>query len=179
MSEWREREEKLKRLARRQELGFLIWGPSLATPLDEPARLKREKRIKMKETLQAAFPFAEVRFSEEINDSPSSEIDDLLLREAVQAKTADLVLLLDLGTRGLQLEEDHFVLQYSWFRDKAHIFLPREDLQTAGLVREVFARIPSHQLHPFTPQELEACVVASRMALKVAEAVAYQRLLHA
>lgn len=91
--------------------------------------------------------------------------------EALQAKIADLVLMLDLS-RGADLELDHFVPTYPWFRAKVHVFLPAKYVSTKGLVADVFKYIPQDQIEGFSDKEFNRCDVATTKAVRVALSVA-------
>lgn len=79
--------------------------------------------------------------------------------------------MLDLS-RGADLELDHFVPTYSWFRDKVFVFLPQRYIPPRGLVREIFDYLKPEQVEGFSPKEFRECVVATEKAVQVAETVA-------
>jgi hypothetical protein len=103
-------------------------------------------------------------------------ISGQLRKEAIQARTSDLVLMLDIS-RGADLELDHFVPTYPWFREKVYVFLPERFVPPQGLTSEVFNYLRPDQVEGYTDIEYESCVVASQKAVKVAETVALDKFL--
>jgi hypothetical protein len=175
---WTLQEAELRESARQAKLRVLIWGPGDPGPSAAPeAKQRYEKRLKMRKAVESTFPRAEVRFSE---DPPllalTATIPGLLRKEAVHAKLAHVVLMLDIS-RGADLELDHFVPTYPWFRDKVYVFLPEAYVGTTGLVSDVFKYLRPDQLLGYTAAEYGACSVATIKAIEIVDAVAISHLL--
>ena len=101
----------------------------------------------------------------------STGIKGQLRKEALQAKISDLVIMLDLS-RGVDLELDHFIPTYPWFRDKAFIFLPNKYMDLKGLTKEVIDNLNQNQIIGFSNQEFKDCKVATQKAVDVAQTIA-------
>jgi len=102
--------QKIKETARCQPITILVWGPGDPGDGASPEKIKAyQKRLKIKTHLRERFPSAGVFFSED------KEMQELALtgqsqleKQAVQARIAHLVLMLDIS-RGVDLEVDHFI----------------------------------------------------------------------
>ncbi len=166
---------RIKEDIRYQPIRVLIWGPG--SPRTEAGEKSKEylKREQIKQELSQRFPRAEVYFSEELMDIDLAS-ERPLLQEAVHAKISDLIIILDLG-RGAELELDHFVLQYPWFRNKVFLLIKEEYLNTHGLVIEVFKYLPPHQIKGFSEDDFEKCTVASSLAVEATEVACLEYLL--
>lgn len=147
----------------------LVWGPG-----DPGADAKAEKlaayrkRIQIRDVLRTKFPRAEIYFSEDPEMIKIAEgFKGQLRKEALQAKFADLVVMLDIG-RGVDLELDYFVPTYPWFRDKVHVFLPEKYVRSDGLVNEIFKLLSKDQIEGFTQTDFSDCNVATKMAVQAA-----------
>ncbi len=176
MSSWVDGERELRARARAQELRVLIWGPA-PSGTDPNARRRYDKRLKFRETVVAAFPNAKVAFSEDdLLQDVTSYIRGQHRKEAVHAKLADLVVMLDIS-RGVDFELDHFVPTYPWFRDKVVVFLPEQFVSGTGLAREVLDYIPRNQVEPFSDSDFDACTLATQQLLRVVDAFAVNRFL--
>lgn len=164
--------------AKYEHIRVLVWGPGdpgPAAPADRSAAY--EKRLKIKKVLRAEFPCAEVYFSEDPEmDALTNGAGGVLRREALQAYTSNLVIMLDLG-RGVDLELDHYVPTYGWFCKKVHVFLPGKYLPATGLVKEVLDLIPPRQIEGFTDAEFADCSLATGKAVRAALAVAIEQRL--
>jgi hypothetical protein len=84
--------------------------------------------------------------------------------------------MLDIG-RGVDLELDHYVEDYPWFRNKVHVFLPEKHVPPRGLVREVFERLMQNQFEGFTDTEFANCTVATVKAVRPALGIAFELML--
>lgn len=159
--------------AKYEPITILVWGPGNPGARASAERRKAyAKRVQIKEVLKKEFPRASVHFSEDTEMIELGEgIRGQLRVEALQAKVADLVLMLDIS-RGADLELDHFVPTYPWFRDKVHVFLPEKYISGKGLVSEVLNYIPRDQVEGFSDKEFKVCEVATVKAVRAALAVA-------
>ena len=178
MSDWEQDADRVRQKAHYEPLKILVWGPGdPGAAGSEPAKKAYAKRQQMKAVLQREFPCAEVHFSEDAEMIRLSEgIGGQLRKEALQARTADLILMLDIG-RGVDLELDHFIPAYSWFPPKVHVFLPIEHVSTKGLVREILDYLKPHQIEGFTADEYDKCIVASEKVVRPTLNVALDHLL--
>jgi hypothetical protein len=170
---YRNEAQEILEFSRLQPIKILVWGPGIPEP---SASIERKaaygKRLKIRDNLRLIFPRAEVFFSEDPEMVElSAPLRGQLRREALQARIADLVIMLDIS-RGADLELDHFVPTYPWFRDKVYVFLPEEYVPPRGLVREVFAYLPEDQVEGYTQQEFEECTLATKKAMEIAQSVA-------
>ncbi len=177
MNPWKAREEKLRTLARKQELLVLVWGPGdPGSKASANAQLGFRKRKQIKAEIEQIFPGANVRFSE---DSDLQNMTDYmrrqLRREMVHARIADVIVVLDVS-RGADLEVDHFIQKYAWFREKAYVLLPQKYVGTKGLVADVFDLLPRRQLIGFTEDELKTCHVATQVCISIVDEIAMQML---
>lgn len=164
---------RIRQDAKFEPITILVWGPGDPGLRASAARRKAyRKRVQIKESLKREFPRASVHFSE---DPEMIElgvgIRGQLRIEAVQARISDLILMLDVS-RGADLELDHFVPTYPWFRDKVHVFLPEKYVAGTGLVSEVLNYIPRNQIEGFTDKEFRECKVAKVKAVEAALGVA-------
>jgi hypothetical protein len=171
--------DAIKRKWRNEPIKVLVWGPGNPGIGAPPDKIKAyQKRKKIKEELKVKFPCAEVYFSEDKEMIKISEgIHGQIRREALQAKLSDLVLMLDIS-RGVDLELDHFIPTYPWFRDKVYIFLPEEYVSTTGLVADVLEKVPRCQIEGFTKDEFDSCKVASEKAVRIVDNVALEKILN-
>ena len=178
MTPWHLRAAQIREDARFQRLSILVWGPGDPGPTaSEEKRRNYEKRLQMMQVLRERFPRADIHMSED------SEIADLLPEsattlqlEAIQAKVADLVLILDVS-RGADLELDYFVPTYPWFREKVYVFLPEQYVSTQGLVRGLLDELHPKRIIGYTQQELEQCTVATVRTVEVTTVAAVEYML--
>lgn len=161
--------ERIKQDAKYEPITILIWGPGhpgRRAPLER--RKAYNKRLQIKEALKKEFPRASVHFSE---DTEMVEIGEGIIGqlriEALQARVSDIVLMLDVS-RGTDLELDHFIPRYPWFRDKVHVFLPEKYVAAQGLVSEVLKYVPHDQVEGFSDEEFDSCNVATIKAVRAA-----------
>jgi hypothetical protein len=159
--------------AKFEAITILVWGPGdPGSSASAKLRKAYAKRLQIKEVLKQEFPRATVHFSEDPEMIELGQgVKGQLRVEALQAKIADLVLMLDLS-RGADLELDHFVPTYPWFRDKVHVFMPERYVSGTGLVNEVLKYIPRDNVEGFTEKEFKVCEVAKVKAVRAALAVA-------
>jgi len=173
MGSWKDEAAEIMENARYAPIKILVWGPG--DPGADASAEKRkgyEKRIQIKDVLRSRFPRAAVHFSEDEEMLEIGEgISRQLTKQALQARDADLVLMLDIS-RGADLELDHFVPTYPWFREKVYVFLPERFVPPTGLVREVFDYLRQDQVEGFTDEEFEVCDVAKEKAVCIAQTVA-------
>lgn len=158
---------------RKKRLRLLIWGPG-DPGKDGTAKAKAnyEKRCLIRQTLKEKFPRSDVAFSEDLR---TLELIGQLKQEAVHAKAAHAIIILALS-RGADLELDHFVLNYKWFREKVWLLVPQEYLAKGSLVEdEVFKLIPQGQIQGFTAEEFDRSDVAKRMSVAIATTVAFNK----
>lgn len=175
MGTYEEEARRIRQHCRRWPLKVLIWGPGVPAPTaSTKQRQGYRKRLKIKEELKQAFSSAEVYFSEDPEmEAISAVYTDPLLKEALQAKIADLIIILDTGSgRGVFLEEDHFLLQYTWFCRKAYVFLPEKYVTSKGLVSAIFKYLPSDHIIGYTNDEFKSSALATVKVVKIAEEVA-------
>lgn len=161
--------------ARFERMRILVWGPGdPGTDAPPERRTAYQKRQQIKDELKKRFPRAEVYFSE---DAEMVEIASAILGQlrgqALQAQVADAVLILDVS-RGADLELDHFVKTYAWFRDKVYVLLPEQHVGSQGLTKEILGLLHPEQIVGFSSQELQECRVASEKAIKVGDTVAFE-----
>jgi hypothetical protein len=176
MNDFEHEEQEIIALARQQRLKVLIWGPGDPGERDDPVAQKGyAKRRHIRGELKKNFPRSQVTFSEELEKS--EVIIGTLTQEAIQAKIADLVIILDIS-RGADLELDYFT-KYSWFRQKVWLLVPKEYVNTTGIIAEVFKLIPKDQMHGFTAEEFDRCDVAKIMSVNIVTTVAALKLLEA
>jgi hypothetical protein len=163
--------------ARQVELRVLIWGPGDPGEGGSPeAKDGYEKRCLIRKELREKFPQSQFEFSEDIH---IRRIIGSVRREAVHAASAHLVIILDIncGARGVHLEIDHFT-QYPWFRSKVWLLIPKEYLDTKGLVADVYKLIPDDQIQGYTPDQFKLCHVAKEMSVGIVETVATEKYLN-
>ncbi len=170
---YKERAKRTRENARHEPIVILVWGPGNPSENASPEKHKAyKKRLEIKKQLKKKFPRAEVFFSEDKEmKKPAQTGQSQLQAEAMQAKNADLILMLDLG-RGVDLELDHFIPKYPWFRDKAYVFLPIQYVSTKGLVAEVLDKLESNHIIGFSEQEFKSCKLVTEKAFEVAHTVA-------
>lgn len=169
---------RIKEDAKNSALKILVWGPGNPGPSAEKnKKAAYEKRKQIKDVLRKEFPRSEVYFSEDKEmKAISGDMIGQLEKEALQSAVADVIIMLDVG-RGVDLELDHFVLTYPWFRDKVIVFLPAEYVSSKGLVSEVFKYINTNQVEGFTKAEFDRCDVAKIKAVKAVQSIAIILLL--
>jgi hypothetical protein len=170
MTSWDEDEQKVLERARERKIRVLVWGRGVpgagASPEDH---LHYQKRIQIKDKLSATYPNGQIHFSEERSENLPT-IDSELVKEAAQARTADLIVALATpGARGVEVELDTMSTKYTWFPPKTHVLLPEVFLATHGIVREVYERFPKRNLHGFTEVQLKECVVATKIAVSAVD----------
>jgi hypothetical protein len=175
---WREEASELLEVARYKPLRILVWGPGHPGGNAAADKLKLyNKRVQIKTVLRAQFPHSTVFMSE---DQEMQElvrgIKGKLLQEAFQARTADLVLMLD-TSGGVHLELDHFVPTYPWFRHKTYVLLPEEHVPPKGLAAEVFNYLTPDHVIGFSQAEFDNCTVVTQKAVNIATTVAVDQLL--
>ena len=175
---WHEEADKYINAARKYPLRILVWGPGKPDKRATPEERKPyEKRVQIKSVLRKHFPNAEVYMSEDPEmNALAPGVKDKLKREAIQARTADLVLVLAIG-RGTALEIDHFVTTYPWIRDKMYILLQKRYVRTKGLVKEVYKLLSDNQIEGYTDHEFHECLVATVKAVDIATEVGLARVL--
>ena len=178
MSLWRDAEAQFRAFARNLPLRILVWGPGDPGPRATGTRRRQyQKRIQIRDVLRRTFPRADVRFSEDpLLQAITAYAGGQLRREAIHARLAHVVLMLTVS-RGADLELDHFVPTYDWFREKVYVFMPQRHVRTAGLVRDVLDRLHPSQVQGFTPRELTSCEVATVRSVEAVDAVATNLLL--
>lgn len=170
MNSFQQQAEKHRQLARNQRLAILVWGPGEGSP-------GYEKRLQIRDELSKIFPSADVAFSE---DRELEDIADYakgqLLQEAIHALAADVVLILAMS-RGSELELDHFIPTYSWFRDKAYVFLKKRYVASNGLVGTVLDKLTTDQVQGFSEEDFASCRLAKQMSVEVVDSVAMEKYL--
>ena len=175
---FKERATKILENAKYQPINILVWGPgNPGVSADNDKILAYQKRIQIKEVLRKNFPRAEVYFSEDREMISISEgISGQLRKEALQARAAALIIMLDIS-RGADLELDYFVPNFPWFRDKVHVFLPEEYVPPKGLVKEVYNFLKPEQVEGFSKKEFNTCYVATFKAVRAAHTIALANFL--
>lgn len=170
MNNWKKEAEEIRENARYAPLKILVWGPGNPGPgASDEKRRNYEKRVQIRDVLRNEFHRAKIFFSEDPEMIEIAEnISPQLRKEALQAKVANLVLMLDMS-RGADLELDYFVPTYPWFRDKVHVFLPEKSVPPKGFVKQVFDHLREDQVEGFTDQEFEECSVAKQKAVRIVE----------
>lgn len=165
-------------MARRQSLRVLVWGPGKPDSDATTEQVRRyKKRCDIRDEVASAFKESEVHFSEDPElDRLTAGTRRLLRKEALHAKWAHVVLMLDVS-RGVDLELDHFVPSYPWFRDKAYVFLPQRYVGATGLVSDVLNLLPRSQVIGFTDDDFSACRIAKKMAVDIVDEIASDQLL--
>ncbi len=169
MERYREDANRIKESLKYVPIKVLVWGPGDPGPGASPEKIRAyEKRTKIKDVLDKEFSRGEVHFSEdeEMQDI-SSWISGNLRKEVFQAMLADFIIMLDIS-RGVDLELDHFVPTYPWFREKAHVFLPDIYVPPAGLAKEVFDYLKPIQVEGFSNDEFNECTLATTKAVRAA-----------
>lgn len=169
---------RIRESARRLPLGILVWGPGQPESTESSGeRESYEKRVQIKSVLKREFPNAEVYFSEDPEmDELSRDITDQLLKQALQARTVDAIIHLDMG-RGAYLELDHFIPTYSWIRDKMFVLQLDKYASSQGLVRNVFDLLKTNHISHFTEAEFRECKVATEKAVRCVFQIAMSKVL--
>jgi len=171
MSRFKEESQKIRMNARFEPINILVWGPGEPIGNVDPDKLKAyKKRLKIQSHLKEIFTRAEVVFSEELNDETLTG-QGILQAQAIHAKIAHLILVLDLG-RGVDLELDHFIPTYAWFREKVYVFLPDRYVPPKGLVEEVFNKLETNRIIGFNEQEFDECTLVTLKVVEVADTIA-------
>lgn len=171
MSRYNDESQRYIGAACQQELLMLIWGPGDPGEGGSPeAKEGYKKRCLIRDALRANFPNAEVEFSEDLE---TGGIEDLLLREAVQAKISDAVIILPIS-HGAYFELYYYSTKYKWFHDKAWVLAPQEYLNTTGIAGELLKRLP--RKFGYTAEQFERCDT-TKMSLEIATAVATEKKL--
>lgn len=148
-----------------QKLLMLIWGPGdPGEGGSSEAREGYKKRCVIRDALRANFPNAEVEFSEDLE---TSTLTDLLLREAVQAKISDAVIILPIS-HGAYFELYYYSTKYKWFPEKVWLLAPQEYLDTAGIAGELLKEIKKK--YGYTPEQFED--YTRKMSVDIGTAVA-------
>jgi len=178
MSSWADEARDTLAVAKFETLRILVWGPGDPGVGAPPERVDAyNKRLQIRDELRKQFPRAEVFFSEdpEMQALGPPEMSQLE-REALQASGANLVLMLDIS-RGTDLELDHFVPTYSWFRDKVYVLLPERYVPPRGLAKEVFDYIRPTQVVGYSDDEFKLSKVVRERAVNVATIIAMKKRL--
>lgn len=178
MSSFEREADEWYELARRQSLRILVWGPGKPGPGATTEQVRRyEKRCHIRDEVASVFEHSEVRFSEDPElDKLTARVKRQVRKEALHAKWAQVILMLDVS-RGVDLELDHFVPTYPWFRDKAHVFLPERYVGTGGIVSDVLKLVPADQVIGFTDDDFSACRIAKEMSVEIVDELAKEQLL--
>lgn len=178
MTSWEREAEEWSELARRQSLRVLVWGPGKpASDSTTDQERAYKKRCDIRNEVASVFEHSEVHFSEDPELARLTAGSKRMLRkEAQHAKWAHVILMLDVS-RGVDLELDHFVPNYPWFRDKAYVFLPERYVGTTGLVSDVLRLLPQAQVVGFTEDDFSSCRIAKEMAVEIVDELANDRLL--
>lgn len=150
---------------------MLVWGPGDPGDGGSPeAKEGYKRRCQIRDALRENFPNAEVKFSEDLE---TGDIKDLLLREAVQAKVSDAVIILPIS-HGAYFELYYYSTKYSWFHDKAYVLAPQEYLNTTGIAGELLKLIP--RKFGYTTEQFESCDT-TRISVEIAKEVAIAKRL--
>ena len=169
MNDYYDEATKLNEHARQQaEFLVLIWGPG-------KNQAGYDKRCMIRDVLRNLFPRSKFDFSEDIQ---IPEIIGTLPKQAVQAKIAKLIIILDIS-RGAHFEINHFT-KYSWFLSKAWVLVPQEDLNRldeGGFAWQALRLIPRQQIKGFTAEELARSDVAKVMSVDIVTTVAVMELI--
>lgn len=167
MSDWRIEAQNILSACYYVPLKILVWGPG--DPGEDASPEKQgafKKRLQIKDVLKEQFPRSEVHFSEDSEMIQiTTGIEGQLRKEALQARTADMVLMLDIS-RGVDLELDYFLPRFPWFRDKVHVFLPQQYVSSKSLVKVILDYLRSDQFEGFTDEDFQTCTLATRKAVK-------------
>jgi len=171
MSRFKEEIQRIRDSARFEPINILVWGPGKPSGSAHPDKHKAyQKRLKIKSHLKEIFQRAEVFFSEDLIDQTLTG-QGILQAQAIHAKIAHLILVLDLG-RGVDLELDHFIPTYPWFREKVYVFLPDRYVPPKGLVEEVFNKLETNRIIGFNEQEFNECTLVTFKVVEVADTIA-------
>jgi|GEM_PF-3331147 len=170
--------QKMMVTARCQPITILVWGPGNPGAGASPEKVKAyQKRLKIQTYLRERFPSANVFFSE---DKEMKELaltgQNQLEMQAVQARIAHLVLMLDIA-RGVDLEVDHFIPTYTWFREKAYVLLPEKYVLTTGLTGTVFDLLGSNHIIGFSEIDFDSCKLVTKKVDEVAHTIALNYIL--
>lgn len=178
MSDYEREAAQLLQRAFNSDLRILVWGPGDPGPTGSAQRRAAyAKRVQIRDELRSRFPNAGVYFSEDPEMVElTKDVREQLRKQALQARVSDLTIMLDIG-RGVDLELDHFVKTYPWFRSKAHVFLPANFVNTPGLVAEVLQELPRQNVEGYSKAEYKRCDVARRKAVEVAHGLALDKVL--
>ncbi|MEI6310041.1 MAG: hypothetical protein WCP58_10420 [bacterium] len=178
MADWHAEAREIREASHYEHLRILVWGPGDPGTSAPPEKQKAyRKRLQIKDVLRNRFPRAEVNFSEDLEMVQiATGIIGQLRKEALQARTADLILMLAIS-RGAELELDHFVPTYPWFREKVYVLLPQQFIPPQGLVKEVFDHLKPDQVVGFSNDDFISCVVATEKSVSITEGVAMDKYL--
>lgn len=171
MSRYEDESQRYIDEACQQKLLMLIWGPGDPGEGGSPeAKDGYKKRCQIREALRENFCNAEVEFSEDLE---TCDIEDLLLREAVQAKISDAVIILPIS-HGAYFELYYYSTKYPWFHEKAWVLAPQTYLNTTGIAGELLKLLPKK--FGYTAEQFERCDT-TKIAVGIAKAVATQKKL--
>lgn len=160
-----------------RKLVIIVWGPGAPDKdPDESAKLRYEKRLKMKRSIEAKFPRAEVYFSEDLKDLVKNPSFNILDEEVVHSALSDGVIALFIS-HGVYVEINAFVPAYSWIRDKVHILIPSEYVDDPGIQQTVLRMVPPNQIRSYLPTEYDECIVASEKAVQIVEKIAIEKIM--
>jgi hypothetical protein len=166
MSRYNEEIQRYIGDACQEELLVLIWGPG--DPGESGSLEAKEgyrKRCLIRDALRESFPRSEVEFSEDLD---TSNLTDLLLTEAVQAKVSDAVIILPIS-HGAYFELYYYSSKYEWFLEKAWVLAPQEYLDTTGFAGELLKLLPKK--FGYTAEQFERSDT-TKISLDIATAVA-------
>jgi len=168
--ELRRRIDAFRNFVHQMQIRVLVWGPG--PPPSGSSSPGYNKRLQIRNEIIKNFPRANVYFSEDPEMMAITQhLTDQLLREALQAKAVDVVIILGM-TRGAQVEIDHFLETYPWFPGKAYVFLPEKYANSVGLGIGVLRRLPQGHVITYTQEEFDRCDLATLMAVKAVEQAA-------
>lgn len=175
MTMFGEEVQRIIAAARAVPLRILVWGPTQpGAGVSDLTRTAFDARVRVKRALIETFPRADVQFSEEFEHPQLLGPMSLLTAEAVHARVADLVLIID-AARGMQLELEHFVMSYPWFREKVFVFCPQ--FGSGSLDSGVYITlVPSDHIQTFSEREFNEDAVAER-AVRIVQTYAVGKLL--
>ncbi len=169
MSRFLIREAELLKDAQYEPINVLVWGPG--KPNEEIEQKQYKKRLQIKAEIEKRFPKAEVRFSEDEDLKTVLPGGSVLTHEAMHAKVAHVVIVLDLS-RGADVELDHFIPTYAWFRPKVKVLLPVDYLSSPGLAGHILSNLRPDQIIGFSAEDFDSCKVASELAVNIAQETA-------
>jgi hypothetical protein len=170
--------EDIIKIARGVPIKVLVWGPGdPGSNAPEDKRKGYEKRWQIRENISREFDNSEVHFSEDAEmEALAAFIPEQLKKQAFQANLVDLVLILDIS-RGADVEVDHFVVTYPWFRDKVYVLLPEKYVPARGLVGKVLDKLDPVRVIGYSPDEYKLCELAGRKTMDLVLATAVDMLI--